>query len=128
MSGLFANSRFACFGPIPRRPIARYPVRRLNDLVKLRDCAQPHAMHFADQRELFPILHTAGCLRYELQTCLGPCAGFTSRSAYGRHVRAVRAFLEGRDRAPLTKLESEMVAAAERFDYEAAASIRNRIQ
>jgi excinuclease ABC subunit C len=118
----------ACFGPIKGVRIAREAVRRLNDLFKLRDCAQTQRMHFADQRELFPILHTAGCLRYELQTCLGPCAGFTSRSAYGKHARAARAFLEGRDRAPLTQLESQMSAAAERFDYEAAASIRDRIE
>ncbi len=123
-----SGRELACFGPIKGVRIVREAVRRLNDLFKLRDCAQTQSMHFADQRELFPILYTAGCLRYELQTCLGPCAGYTSRSAYGRHVRAVKAFLEGRDRTPLTKLESEMTAAAERFDYEAAASIRDRIE
>jgi excinuclease ABC subunit C len=122
------GNEVACFGPVKGVRIARDAVRRLNDLFKLRDCAQTQAMHFADQRELFPILHTAGCLRYELNTCLGPCAAFTSRSSYGKHVRAVKAFLEGRDRGPLTKLESEMAGAAERFDYEAAASMRDRIQ
>jgi excinuclease ABC subunit C len=107
--------------------MAREAARRLNDLFHLRDCAQHQAMHFAEQSELFPILRTAGCLRYELGTCLGPCAAFTTRSTYSRHVRAVKDFLEGRDISILHRLESQMHGASERQQFEQAAALRDKM-
>src|SRR5262245_12205879 len=102
------GKEIACVGPIKGANMAREAARRLNDLFRLRDCAQHQTMHFAEQSELFPILRTAGCLRYELGTCLGPCASFTTRTTYSRHVRAVKDFLEGRDVSILHHLESQM--------------------
>lgn len=121
------GNEIACFGPIKGAGMAREAARRLNDLFHLRDCSQRQSMHFAEQGELFPIERTAGCLRYELGTCLGPCAGLTTRAAYSRHVRAVRDFLEGRDLTVLNRLESKMYAAAERQDFELAAALRDKM-
>jgi excinuclease ABC subunit C len=121
------GQELTCYGPVRGMRVAQWAVRRLNDLFQLRDCPQTQTMRFADQRELFPLAHTAGCLRYELGTCLGPCAGLATRSTYGRHVRALRAFLEGRDSAPLQRLESAMRDAAQKLEFEKAAAIRNKI-
>jgi excinuclease ABC subunit C len=84
-------------------------------------------MVFADQAELFPVLRTAGCLRQEIGTCLGPCAAACTRSAYADHVRAARAFLEGTDTAPLDVLARDMAAAAEALAYERAAALRDKL-
>lgn len=121
------GKEMACFGPVKGAGMVREAARRLNDLFRLRDCSTQQTMHFADQRELFPILHTAGCLRYELNTCLGPCAAFTSRGTYGRHARGVRDLLDGRDSTMLRKLEAEMERASEQLNFERAAYLRDKI-
>jgi excinuclease ABC subunit C len=121
------GKELACYGPVKGMAMAEEAARRLNDVFKLRDCSKAQTMRFSDQRELFPILHTAGCLRYELKTCLGPCAGFTSRSTYGRHTRAVRAFLDGKDPGPIASIEAEMNAASDRHEFERAAALRNKL-
>jgi excinuclease ABC subunit C len=115
----------ASFGPVPGGRHAREAVRRLNDWFRLRDCPQAQEMIFADQTELFPAPRTAGCLRYEIGTCLGPCLGACSRAAYGERVRAARAFLDGADRAPLDDLERDMAAASAALAFERAAALRD---
>jgi excinuclease ABC subunit C len=121
------GKELAVFGPLKGAAMTNEAVRRVNDLFRLRDCAQTQTMHFAEQRELFPVLHTAGCLRYELGTCLGPCAAFTTQSAYARHVRAARAFLDGTDVAPLERLQKEMQTASDKLQFEKAAALRDKL-
>jgi excinuclease ABC subunit C len=116
----------AVFGPIPADRRAAEAVRRLNDLFGLRDCPQSQTMIFADQAELFDREHSPGCLRYELGTCLGPCAAACSRADYTKKVHAARAFLAGGDAAPLTRLEQAMQAASAAQDFERAAALRDK--
>src|SRR5262249_59028771 len=115
----------ACFGPIFAGHQAREAVRRLNDWFRLRDCPQAQEMIFADQGELFPVLRAAGCLRYEIGTCSGPCAGVCTSSAYGDQVRAARAFLNGSDDSVLVQLEQDMTAASGAQEFERAAALRD---
>lgn len=117
----------AAFGPVYNIRRAAEAVRRCNDWFRLRDCPQAQEMVFADQRELFPMVRAAGCLRYEIGTCLGPCASACSRSAYMKRVRAARAFLEGRDGSSLHALQREMTRAASATAYERAAALRDRL-
>jgi excinuclease ABC subunit C len=118
----------ACFGPVPAGRKVREAVRRLNDLFGLRDCPQKQQMVFADQQELFPEPRAAGCIRFEIGTCLGPCAAACTRSAYADRVQAARAFLEGTDMAALAGLEQEMAEAAAALAFEKAAGLRDRVE
>jgi excinuclease ABC subunit C len=118
---------FAVFGPVPAGKQAAEAVRRVNDWYRLRDCPQKQTMAFADEQELFPLLRAAGCLRHEIGSCLGPCAGACTRTDYAAAARAAAAFLEGNDSAPLEMLEREMNAAAAVLEYERAAVIRDRL-
>ncbi len=117
----------AVYGPLHGGRKVADAVRRLNDLFRLRDCEQSQRMHFADQGELFPVLRPAGCLRFEIGTCSGPCAAGVTRPAYGRQTRAARAFLDGADDGPLRHLEREMAAAAAAQAYERAAALRDKL-
>jgi excinuclease ABC subunit C len=117
----------AVFGPVPAAWRASEAVRRLNDWFRLRDCPQAQEMAFAEEQELFPVLRAAGCLRHEIGSCLGPCAGACTRAEYGTHVRAAFAFLEGRDNSPLEMLEKERDAASAALQYEHAAILRDRL-
>src|SRR5205085_11335336 len=121
-----ASTAQTFFGPVPGGRQAREAVRRLNDWFQLRDCPQAQGMTFAGDGELFPVVRAAGCLRYEIGTCLGPCAGACSRPAYADKVRAAQAFLDGADSSPLQALERDMAAAAAAQAFERAAALRDK--
>ncbi len=116
----------ACFGPVPPGETAREAVRRLNERFGLRDCPQFQEMAFADQTELFPILRAAGCIRHEIATCLGPCAGGCTRRVYAKQVHAAQAFLGGADVSLLDQLQAEMAAASAALAFERAAALRDK--
>jgi excinuclease ABC subunit C len=116
----------AAFGPLPASRQTRDATRRLNDWFRLRDCPEPQEMIFPEQGELFPQLRAPGCLRLEIGTCLGPCTGGCARTDYQEQVRRARAFLAGKDLAPLEAMRREMQAAADAQQFERAASLRDR--
>jgi excinuclease ABC subunit C len=122
------SSALACFGPVSAGWQAREAVRRLNDWFGLRDCPRAQEMVFAEQQELFPVVRAAGCLRYEIGTCLGPCLGTCTRSDYMARVRAAQAFLAGRDLALLQSLKRDMVTASAALAFEQAASLRDQLE
>ena len=117
----------ALFGPIPAGTKSREAVRRVNDWYRLRDCPQAQEMVFAEQRELFPVLRTPGCLRHDLGTCLGPCAAACSRQDYKAHVGYAIDFLRGQDRGPLDTLRREMAEAAAATAFERTAALRDKL-
>ncbi len=118
----------AFFGPVAAGSRAFEAVRRVNDHFRLRDCPQKQEMVFADQQDLFPVERTAGCLRYEIGTCLGPCAAACTRSAYAAQVNAVAAFLHGRDLTILKDVQRAMTAAAAAQEFERAAVLRDKFE
>ena len=117
-----------CYGPIVCSRKAREAIRRLNDWFQLRECPKPQTMIFADHRELFPVVRAAGCIRYEIGTCLGPCAAACSQRGYHERVLAVRDFLAGGSREPLESLERQMEAAAAIQAFEKAAALRDKLE
>jgi len=115
------------YGPFASAMRASDAVRRLNDWYRLRDCPQTVAMHFADQSELFPQERTPRCLRFDIGTCSGPCAGLCTRKGYASQVRAAKRFLDGTDDRPLRDLSAKMLTAAKEMQFERAAAIRDRL-
>ncbi|MEX2142929.1 MAG: GIY-YIG nuclease family protein [Pirellulales bacterium] len=115
----------ACYGPLRSRRRLAEAVRYLNQQFRLRDCPDRVPMVFRDQLSLFDDARAAQCARFDMETCLAPCAGGCSRSEYGVQVRAVQDFLDGGDSSLLEQLESRMIAAAEGRHYERAAMLRD---
>lgn len=123
-----AKKTLSVFGPVPRNKNADLAVRRVNDLFRLRDCPEPQEMRFAEELELFPQeAPTAGCVRLDLGTCLGPCVRECDTVDYYAQVRAAVAFLAGTNDEPLTLLEKEMHEASSRLEFEKAAGLRDRL-
>ena len=118
----------AIYGPLTSRHFAWEACRRLNDWYRLRDCSQRQKMHFAGQLELFVQERSPGCLRSELGSCTAPCAAGCGREEYTGQVREAKAFLDGRDKRPLTELEKQMNEAAAAMQYERACSLRDRLR
>jgi excinuclease ABC subunit C len=95
-------------------------LRELIDLVRLvfplRTCREP-----IDGRRKRP------CLQYHIKRCLAPCVGYQTEKEYDRMIDEVVLFLEGKQDSLLARLQREMVDAAEHYNFEAAARLRDRI-
>lgn len=128
LAGQPPATAFAHFGPIAAGKKAREAVRRVNDWFRLRDCPQTQEMIFADQRELFPLPLTPGCLRHEIARCLGPCAALCSQDSYHRAVHSALDFLRGTDTALLEALERDMSSASDALQFERAAVLRDKLE
>ena len=115
----------ACYGPLRSRSRLAEAVRYLNQQYRLRDCPDRVPMIFRDQLSLFDDARAAQCSRFDMETCLAPCAGACSRREYAAHVRALQAFLDGGDASLLVELEARMQVAAENRQYERAAMLRD---
>jgi excinuclease ABC subunit C len=70
---------------------------------------------------------TPGCIRYEINKCLGPCVGGCSVSEYDERVALARAFLDGANDGPMEMLKTQMEIASERLEFERAASFRDKL-
>ncbi len=68
------------------------------------------------------------CLLFHIKRCQGPCIQAISKDAYRADIEQVILFLEGRQETLVKALEREMTAAAERTDYERAATLRDKIR
>ncbi len=104
------------FGPYTNA----HGLRELIDLVRLvfpiRTCPEP-----IDGRRRRP------CLQYHIKHCLAPCVGYQSEGDYSGMIEEVVLFLEGKQESLLTRMQGEMVHAAESYNFETAARIRDRI-
>ncbi len=126
--GAVSDDQAAYYGPFRGGQRVQDAVRELNDVLGLRDCALTVPIRFADQSDLFNFERTPGCHRAELKLCLGPCAALTTQAEYRQRVDLLRAFLAGDANEPLAWLNDRMLAAAERWDFEYAAAVRERIK
>ncbi len=104
------------FGPYPNVG----SLRRVQDLIA----------------SIFPLRQNSGlpmktkkkaCLRFHMGRCLAPCVGNVTQEDYAKVVEQVQVFLEGRVEETAELLKTEMMAAAERQDFELAKIYRDRI-
>ncbi len=104
------------FGPYTNA----HGLRELIDLVRLvfplRTCREP-----IDGKRQRP------CLQYHIKRCLAPCVGYQSEEDYDRTIEEVVLFLEGKQESLLARLQHEMSEAAEHYNFETAARLRDRI-
>ena len=93
-------------------------------------------LHFIHKRFLVPSCtvdltkaHPRPCLQYYIKRCLGPCvSGLTTDEDYAQATRDAKLFLEGRRHDLTQSLEVRMAAAADKEQYEQAASYRDLIR
>jgi len=104
------------FGPFPSSGALRDTVRAALRLFPLRQCRRPEVKNI-----------DRPCLNFQLGRCLGPCRPEVTPAEYRKLTEEVRLFFRGRGRELVNRLTSEMKAAAERYDFETAARLRDRI-
>jgi excinuclease ABC subunit C len=104
------------FGPYASAHAVRQTLKIINKTFKLRKCTD---------REF--TIRTRPCLHCQMQGCLAPCCRDVNREEYTEMVREVVLFLKGRTPDLIRKIKAEMVAAAERQDFEKAARLRDKM-
>jgi len=68
------------------------------------------------------------CLDHVIKNCCAPCVARISREEYRRRMEQACEVLEGKSREMTASLEEEMAKAAEKLDFEKAASLRNLLK
>ena len=115
----------ASLGPLMGASRASRAVEVLNRLFGLRDCSAKQPCSFTEQLRLFEIDLRPGCIRLELNNCLGPCISACSRQDYDSQVRRAKDFLAARDPSPILELQAQMHRAAAGCHFEQAARLRD---
>ena len=100
------------FGPYTNATAVKDSLKLLRRLFPLRTCK-----HLQDRP----------CLEYHIKRCLAPCVGKVSAEDYQVMIRAVLLFLEGRTEEVEKELNFRMEAAAENYNFELAARLRDQL-
>ncbi len=104
------------FGPYSSATMARETLKVMKRAFKLRTCRESR---------LAP--RSRPCLEYQLEQCLGPCAGLVSCESYRQAAQEAAQFLKGRGRNLVQQLKGQMAEAAANLEFEKAATLRDRI-
>ena len=67
------------------------------------------------------------CLDYYIHRCIAPCSGYCAKEEYDNVIRQVILFLEGRADEVVKELRQKMQEAAEGWEFERAAVLRDQI-
>ncbi len=101
------------FGPYTAAGAVHESLKLLRKLFPLRSCKNMQA--------------DRPCLEHHIKRCLAPCTGEVDKEEYAAMIRSVCLFLEGRTEAVEKDLEARMQAAAEIFNFELAARLRDQL-
>jgi len=104
------------FGPYASAQAVRETLKVIHRTFKLRKC-KTHPLKPKPRP----------CLNYQLGQCLGLCSGKIPESDYRKIVDEVVLFLKGRAPQLITMIEKEMQAASQRFEFEEAAVLRDKV-
>lgn len=107
------------FGPFHTQGALRDTLSTILKAFPVRSCSS--AVYQRAQRTNRP------CLLGDIGKCAAPCVGRVSQPDHKALALSLAAFMEGRDDNVVLELQGDMRAAAESFDFERAARLRDRI-
>ena len=103
------------YGPYTSAGAASRTLTLLNKLFPFRKCDKKITGH------------DEVCLYYHLQQCTAPCISAVDRPTYMQAIDQAALFLSGNGEQILSPLEEEMAQAADAWNFERAAELRDRI-
>lgn len=106
------------FGPYIGATAVKQVIDAVRGVFPLRTCKQ--ALPLKTPRR--------PCINFDIGRCMAPCAGKCTEEAYWDMLDGVLSFLNGDYKQVVDKLKADMMAAAEKMQYEKAAVIRDKIR
>lgn len=104
------------FGPFASALAVKRTITSLQKAFLLRTCS-----------DSFYKARTRPCMLYQIKRCSGPCTGEISVPDYAELVDEARQFLSGKTKSVQDHLQRDMNEAAEKLDFERAATMRDRL-
>lgn len=110
----YINDGSKYFGPYASAGSAKEMVDFIKSKFKIRQCKK-----FKSNRR--------ACLNYQIKKCLAPCMNYISKQEYREQIEQIIMLLEGKTEQIIKKIETEIKNASEKFEYEKAAYLRDKL-
>ena len=104
------------YGPYTSAYATRIAVNQIQKVFQLRTCTDS----FFKNR-------SRPCMEHQIGRCTAPCVGAISESDYKKDVDSAKSILKGNFKKLEEKMQSEMLIASDREEYEQAGNIRDRL-
>ena len=104
------------FGPYMSAISVRDTITTLRNIFMLRNCKEG----FRKNKRT--------CLYFHIKQCSGPCEGKISKEEYNKNVEELVSVLKGNTGEIIKNLEAKMYEASEKYEYEKAAKLRDKIR
>ena len=108
----------SCYGPYGSRGVTQAILEALRLTLKLPSCKKQFPRDIGKDRV---------CLHYHMNQCSGWCQSGISYSEYLTRIDQARQLLEGNYKKVSQQIREQMLDAAERMEFELAASLRDRL-
>jgi excinuclease ABC subunit C len=103
-------------GPYPNAGAVRETISLLQKTFRIRQCEDSYFRN-----------RSRPCLQYQIKRCTAPCVNLISEQAYRQDIKHTLLFLEGKSSQIVEELVAAMEKAADKKNYEKAASYRDQI-
>ena len=113
-----SNDGAEYYGPYGSRGVTHDVMEAIRQTLRLPDCNRQFPRDIGKDRP---------CLNYHMGQCDGWCQPGRGHAEYRRRIEQARQLLSGNYKSVADEIKTEMLAAADRLEFELAAALRNRL-
>ena len=113
-----SNDGASYFGPFGSRGLTHDVMEAIRLTLRLPDCNRQFPRDIGKDRP---------CLNYHMGQCDGWCQSGRGHAEYRRRIEQAKQLLSGNYKSVAEEIKKEMLAAADRLEFELAAALRNRL-